>query len=101
MPLGQQQHDGAKQRVLRGRIAHIGQTGQVGNEGRRGDARGQVVGRDDEDQALHVVPAAGEPDEEQVGGGAEAAPSISTRITPRRSASTPPMKAPASVITTP
>ena len=41
--LGQQQHDGGEQRVLSGRIVDIGQTGQIGDKRRRGNAACQIV----------------------------------------------------------
>jgi fatty-acyl-CoA synthase len=69
--LRQQQHHRAEQRVLRGRIADVGQARQVGDERRRRDAAGKVVGRDHEDQRRHVMAMAGQPGEQQVAGRAE------------------------------
>ena len=65
--LGQQQHHGAEQRVLRGRIADVGERGQIGDERGRGNAAGQVVCRDDPHQRLHIVAHATEPDKQQIG----------------------------------
>ena len=69
--LGQQQHERGKQRVLRGRIADVGEAGEVAHERGRGDARGEVVGRDHGDQRGHAVAVSGQPCEQQIGEGAQ------------------------------
>ena len=64
--LGQQEHHGAQQCILGGRILDVGQGRQVGNERGRSNATGQVVGRYNGNQGMHVVAMSGQPGKQQI-----------------------------------
>ena len=69
--LREQQHERAEHGVLRGRVLHIGQRGQISNKSTGGNAAGQVVCGYHGDQRVHIVPLTGQPGKQQIAGRAQ------------------------------